>query len=75
MKKLLGILVLGLLWCSNSNSADPYVGTGELKLSENVVERWMEYVRNTFKTPSGFLLPQMVMVVIIYIVLLDNVVL
>jgi hypothetical protein len=54
MKKLLGIVVLGLLWCGNSNSADPYVGTGELKLSSRTVKSFMQYVRNTFKTPSQF---------------------
>ena len=54
MKKLLGIVVLCLMWCSNSNSADKFVGTGELKLSDNTVRNFIKYARATFDQPAQF---------------------
>ena len=54
MKKLLGIVILGLLWCSNSNSADKFVGTGELKLGDNTVRNFIKYAKGIYKQPGSF---------------------
>ena len=51
MKKLLGILVLGMLLCSPSHAK---VGKGELKLSEEAVNTFIEYLY--IKTPQAFII-------------------
>ena len=59
MKKLLGILVLGLLLCNNSFAAKK--GKGEVKLSDAVVHHFKDYlsgkiVKGTRWKPSVFIL-------------------
>ena len=44
MKKLLGILVLGLLWC-NTPFASDYDGEGELQLTNNMAQYFLKYIR------------------------------
>ena len=53
MKKLLGIVVLSL-FCCNITLADKYVGKGEIKLSDHVVNYFMQYIRLTTNTPGTF---------------------
>ena len=53
MKKLLGILVLGLLWC-NVGNAGTY-GKGELKLSQATADYFIQYLRGGLtKAPLMF---------------------
>ena len=53
MKKLLGILVLGLMICNTGNAAK--YGEGELKLSPSVVDNFIRYIRGSGnKNPSDF---------------------
>ena len=53
MKKLLGILVLGLLWC-NTASAGKW-GEGELQLTKGVAGYFIQYIRGKqSKLPSDF---------------------
>ena len=53
MKKLLGILVLGLMICNTGNTAK--YGEGELKLSPSVVDNFIRYIRGSGnKNPSDF---------------------
>ena len=60
MKKVLKIIFLGLLLslplASISQAADPFIGTGEIKLSYNVIRNFKEYVRNINKKPSVFII-------------------
>ena len=42
MKKLLGILVLGLLWCSNVNAETATCIAGECMFSLNIWYEWAE---------------------------------
>ena len=60
MKKVLKIIFLGLLLslplASISQAADPFIGTGEIKLSYNVIRNFKEYVRNNNKKPSVFII-------------------
>ena len=44
MKKLLGILVLGLLWC-NVGFAGNYIGEGELQLTDRVAHYFVMYIQ------------------------------
>ena len=44
MKKILGIVVLGLLLSGNAYAA-PQDGTGDLKLSLNVIKNFQDYIR------------------------------
>jgi len=53
MKKLLGIVVLGLLWC-NLSLADRYTGKGELTISDKVLYYFMVYIRDLKNTPGTF---------------------
>ena len=43
MKKLLGIVVLGLLWCNPSNSGS--WGEGELQLTNRIADWFIQYIR------------------------------
>ena len=53
MKKLLGILVLGLMICNTGNAAK--YGEGELKLSPSVVDNFIRYIRGSGnQNPSDF---------------------
>ena len=54
MKKILGILVLGLLWCNPSNSGS--WGEGQLQLTKRVADAFIQYIRGEkgYK-PSRFL--------------------
>ena len=55
MKKFLVILVLGLLWC-NVGNASTY-GRGEIKLSQNVVDDFIIYLRGKMKkSPLAFVI-------------------
>ena len=46
MKKLfLGILVLGLLLSTSAFSVNKNVGTGELQLSDDIVEHFIHYIK------------------------------
>ena len=56
MKKLLGILVLGLLLSGNAYASK--IGKGEIQLSDKVVENFIEFLRNEYGvsfvvTPDG----------------------
>ena len=53
MKKILGIVLLGLLWCNMSFAAE-YDGKGELKLSNHAVKYFIIYIRGTSNTPGTF---------------------
>jgi hypothetical protein len=44
MKKLLGIVVLGLLLSGNAYTKD-YTGTGEIKLSDQVIRNFQHYIQ------------------------------
>ena len=53
MKKLLGIVVLGLLWCNTSNAGS--WGEGELQLKNYIVDYFIEFIRGKgSKSPAGF---------------------
>ena len=54
MKKLLGILVLGLLWCNISFAFTK--GTGEVKMSNRALNHFISYVHgeSNFKDKSKF---------------------
>ena len=53
MKKLLGILVLGLLWCNISN-ASPW-GEGELQLTKSMADYFIQFIRGKGnKSPADF---------------------
>jgi len=45
MKKLLGIVVLGLLLSTSAFSVNKNVGTGELQLSDDIVEHFIHYIK------------------------------
>ena len=51
MKKLLAIVVLGLLLSTNANSAlkSYYEGTGELVLSKEVADLFIKYIKKELK--------------------------
>ena len=56
MKKLLGILVLGLLLSGNAYASK--IGKGEIQLSDKVVENFIKFLRNEYGvsfvvTPDG----------------------
>ena len=54
MRKLLGIVALGLLLSINAQAASKW-GKGELQLDDFVVEKFIEYLRgNTSKSPYLF---------------------
>ena len=54
MKKLLGILVLGLLWC-NVAFAGSYIGEGELQLTDRIASYFAHYIKGEGrKKPSVF---------------------
>ena len=59
MKKAIGILVLGLLWCSTSF---PGPGTGEINLSDKVIKNFQKYISTTWskakKKPVKFLVTE-----------------
>ena len=53
MKKLLGIVVLGLLWCNTSNAGK--WGEGELQLTKRMADYFIQFVRGGgSKSPAGF---------------------
>ena len=53
MKKFLGILVLGLLWCNTSNAGS--WGEGELQLTKRIADYFIQFVRGGgSKSPAGF---------------------
>ena len=54
MKKLLGIVVLGLLWC-NVAFAGNYIGEGELQLTDRIARYFAYYIKGEGgKKPSVF---------------------
>ena len=55
MKKLLGILVLGLLLSTNANAAPKsyYEGAGELVLSKEVTDLFIKYIKKQLKGRVG----------------------
>ena len=54
MKKLLGTVVLFLLFSANVQSASKW-GKGELKLSDNVIEKFIQYIKgNASSSPHKF---------------------
>ena len=60
MRKILLTIFLSLLFSyplvPTSQAADPFIGTGEIKLSYNVIRNFKEYVRNNNKKPSVFII-------------------
>ena len=53
MKKILWIVVLGLVWCNTSNAGK--YGEGELQLTKNVVDYFIKFIRGKgSKYPSDF---------------------
>ena len=60
LKKTLKIIVLSLIIklsiSFNSQAADPHIGTGEVKLSSNVIREFKQYVRNNNKKPMVFII-------------------
>ena len=56
MKKLFGIVVLGLLFFSPSNVKAGPIGSGELKLKPQAVNAFIQYIQMTDK-PRLFLVP------------------
>jgi len=55
MKKVIAILVLGLLWCNTGGAANTKPGSGELKLSENVVRNFYNHINYKIGKPYIFL--------------------
>ena len=60
MKNVLKIIFLSLLLsfplASTSQAGDPYIGTGEVKLSAKTIRTFKEYVRNNNKKPAVFII-------------------
>ena len=60
MKRSLAIIFLSLVLSyplsSTSHAGDPYVGTGEVKLSYGTIKNFKQYVRNNNKQPSAFII-------------------
>ena len=53
MKKLLGIVVAGLLWCNTSNSGG--WGEGELQLTKQMADYFIQFIRGKgSKHPADF---------------------
>ena len=53
MKKLLGIVVLGLLWCNTSNAGK--YGEGELQLTKHIADYFIQFIRGKgSKHPADF---------------------
>ena len=53
MKKLLGIVVAGLLWCNTSNSGG--WGEGELQLTKPIADYFIQFIRGKgSKSPADF---------------------
>ena len=55
MKKLLGIVVLSLLFSSNTLAG---VGTGTMDISDNVIRNFQKYLQSKKQTPVKFLITE-----------------
>ena len=55
MKKAILVIVLGLLWCNTGGAVNTKPGSGELKLSENVVRNFYNHINYKTGKPYIFL--------------------